>query len=418
MVSNTASNNPIATADQAYIEKRALEISRHSLVRAAYAEVAEYWLEKAQPSADMRACFDAAFEEVMFCAAVWSLNQDAQRPLVTTITRVAHELDGERIPGSRYGLDNPDSIYRTIPIDGSEQYLIKGSVAERRLPENYFTLWDHAGNTVSVFNGKDLQLDADGSFTIVVDSQPAGGRANHIQSSPDAHQFYIRDVILDWSADVPNVLTVEKVGEPRKPAMTEDEQAELTVKFMWDYANNTMRWNQQALQLQPNVIAFSIDRDTDGALRNQFYSLGHFRIQDDEALILTLHAADAGYFIVPITNLWGTSNEIVHRNGSLNRHQSIANNDGTYTFVVSLADPGVHNWVDPCDMHDGIITARWAEFAGGRPNGKVAVESQLVKLDSLKRILPAETRWVTPEQRRQQLAERAEGYLRRLVGHA
>ena len=37
---------------------------------------------------------------------------------------------------------------------------------------------------------------SDGSFTITVDSEPAGGRPNHVQSTPEAHEFYIRDVLL------------------------------------------------------------------------------------------------------------------------------------------------------------------------------------------------------------------------------
>lgn len=297
-----------ATADQAEIEKRALRIQQHPLVQRARDEVREHWLQQVKPSAEGLKCFAAGFEEVMFCAAVWSLNQDPQRPRVTTITRVAHALDGLSIPGTRYGLDNPDSVYRTIPIDGAERYLIRGKVANRRLAENYFTLWDRDGNTVDVFNGKDLQLEADGRFTLTVDSEPANGRPNHIRSSPKAHQFYIRDVLLDWSLDTPNTLSIEKIGEPNAPAFSEEEQAQLTAKFMREFADNTVRWNAQALTRPANVIDFTIDRDTDGALRNQFYVLGHFQLQDDEALVLTLHTAGAEYFIVPITNVWGTIN--------------------------------------------------------------------------------------------------------------
>jgi hypothetical protein len=412
----TDARNPIATADQAAVEKKALLIQQHPIVQKARAEVRQHWLDVVKPSADGLKCFEESFNEVMFCAAVWSLNQDPQRPLVTTITRLAHQLDGVTIPGSRYGLDNPDSVYRTIPIDGAERYEIRGKVAPRRLVENYFTLWDHDGNTVDVLNGSKLQLEADGSFVITVDSDPANGRPNHVQSSPKAHQFYIRDVLLDWNLDTPNTFSIVRLGAPpTTPPISDDEQAKLTAKFMRDYADNTVRWNAQALNRPPNVIDFTIDRDTDGALRNQFYVLGHFQLQDDEALVLSLQTAGANYFIVPITNVWGTSNEIVHRTGCLNKSQSAADADGNYTFVVSLRDPGIHNWVDPTDMHEGIITARWAEFPDGRPTGKVALEARLVKFADLERELPAGTVRVTPAQRREQLQKRAEGYLRRLA---
>lgn len=105
----------------------------------------------------------------------------------------------------------------------------------------------------------------------------------------------------------------------------------------------------------------------------------------------------------------------MHRTGSLNKAQSAPDAEGNYTFVVSLRDPGIHNWVDPTDLHEGIITARWAEFPNGRPDGRVALEARLVKFADLERELPAGTVRVTPEQRAAQLKKRAEGYLRRLA---
>lgn len=407
--------NPIATEDQAWAEREALRLCEHPVVRRTREEVREHWLAKAAPGPEMRACFDACFEEVMFCAALWSLNQDPLRPRVVTITRLAHERGGRRIPGSRYGLDNPDSIYRVIPIDGRERYRIHGRVAERRLSENYFTLWDAEMNTVDVFDGHALELRPDRSFTIDVDADPAGGRRNHVRSSPQAHEFYIRDVILDWANDVPNTLSIERLGPPpTTPPRGEDENALLAARFMRQYADNTMRWNHQALQHPANTFAFTIDRDSDGALRNQVYILGHFRLRDEEALVVDLHLGGAAYFIAPITNLWGTSNDIAKRTASLNKAQALANPDGTLTFVVSVADPGVHNWVDPCDMHEGILTLRWAEFPGGRPSRDLAARGRVVPLARLRAELPPGTRFVTPAEREQQRALRARSYAWRL----
>jgi hypothetical protein len=407
--------HPVATQDQQEVERQALRLIEHPTLRRVRDEVRAHWLEQAAPGADMRACFDAAFEEVMFCAAVWSLNQDPECPRVVTITRLAHELDGRRVPGSRYGLDNPDSIYRVIPIDGSARYRIRGRVGERRLCENYFALWDRSMNSVAVFDGKELVLGPDRSFEISVDADPAGGRPNHIRSTPAAHEFYIRDVILDWAQDRPNALEIERLGgAPKAPARGADEQVELCARFMRAYADHTLRWNRQALQHPANAFAFTIDRDSDGALRNQLYVLGHFRLGDQDALVVDVQLGGAAYFIAPITNLWGTTNDIVHRTASLNRAQALPNPDGSYSFVVSVDDPGAHNWVDPCDMHEGILTLRWAEFPGGRPSREVAARSRVVPLAKLREALPEGTRFLTPEERKQQQAERARSYAWRL----
>ncbi|MFN8627870.1 MAG: hypothetical protein U0587_18065 [Candidatus Binatia bacterium] len=411
-------SNPIATAEQHEVERQALQLVQHPLLRRTREEVRARWLEAVTPNAEMRACFDAAFAEVMFGAAVWSLNQDPQHPKVVTISRLPHKLGDLDVPGSRWGLDNPDSIYRVIPIDGNRRYLIHGRVAERRLVENYFTLWDRKMNTVDVLSGHDLLLNPDRTFTISVDSDPPAGRPNHVRSNPQAHEFYIRDVILDWARDRPNVFRIEELDGPSNtPPRGTDAQAELTAQFMRTYADNTVRWNRQALEKPVNTFRFTIDRDTDGALRNQIYILGHFHLGNDEVLVLSVRTGGARYFVAPITNLWGTTNDIVTRTGSLNLAQSVANADGTYTYVVAVDDPGVHNWVDPCGMRTGILTLRWAEFPSGRPGPDVGVDSTVVSLGQLRKLLPPGSTWMTPAERGRQLAERARAYRWRLLDH-
>ena len=69
----------------------------------------------------------------MFSAAVWSLEPGPAAPARRQDHAArAHPRTACRIPGSRWGIDNPDSVYRVIPISGSERYVIRGRVAERR----------------------------------------------------------------------------------------------------------------------------------------------------------------------------------------------------------------------------------------------------------------------------------------------
>ena len=175
--------HPVATAEQHAHELAALELLDHPTVRAARESVAETWLSRAKASDAMRERFEAAFDEVMFSAAVWSSNQDPLRPKVTTITRLEHEVEGRRVPGTRWGIDNPDSVYRVIPVSGDERYEIRGRVGEHRMTENYFTLWDADMGTVDVLDGRRMLVEDDGSFLITVDADPANGRPNHVRST-------------------------------------------------------------------------------------------------------------------------------------------------------------------------------------------------------------------------------------------
>jgi hypothetical protein len=409
------SEHPVATAEQHEHELAARRLWSHPVVEAAREQVRKDWLEQEQPSPVMRDCFDWAFEEVMFSAVIWSSNQDPLHPKVTCITRLEHEVDGERIPGTRWGIDNPDSIYRVIPISGDDRYEIRGRVGEHRMTENYFTLWDDSMGTEGLLNGHDLVTEADGSFVVTVDASPADGRANHVQSTPKAHEFYIRDVMLDWANDDPNWLEIVRLGPaPARGPLTDDELADRAAAYMKKFADFSHGLSKGMTMGKPNRFHLAYSADQGGALRNQVYVGGHFRLEDDEAFVIDVNDGGAAYFTVPISNVWGTTMGILDRTGSLNKAQSEPNADGTWTYVLSNADPGVHNWVDPCGLTEGILTLRMAEFPDSRPRDGLAASGRVVKLGDLESALPAGTREVGKDERAAQLAARRAAYVRRL----
>jgi hypothetical protein len=404
----------VATASQHAQELAALELIEHPTVKAAYSTVAETWLGRAKASPAMRGRFDDAFAEVMFSAAVWSSNQDKLRPNVSCITRLAHPVDGRRIPGSRWGIDNPDSVYRVIPISGDERYEIHGRVGKNRMTENYFTLWDAHMGTVDVLNGRTMQVASDGTFTITVDAEPANGRPNHVRTTPDAHEFYIRDVLLDWGRDDPNHFEVQRLGgSPGTPARTLDEQAEATAAMMAYFADFTGKLSHGVYKMPPNHFNLAWSADKVGAMRNQVYVMGRFDLGEDETFVVDVSDGGAEYFTVPLSNIWGTTLDIVDRTGSLNKAQSVANDDGTYTYVISPVDPGVTNWIDSNGLREGILTLRMAEFGAAGPSEDLGARGRVVKLDRLDTEVSHLAR-VSPEQRAAQLADRRAAYLRRL----
>ena len=408
------SDDPVATAAQHEQELAALDLIEHPTVKAAYGTVAETWLGRAKASAAMRERFDDAFAEVMFSAAVWSSNQDKLRPKVSCITRLAHPVDGRSIPGSRWGIDNPDSVYRVIPISGEERYEIHGRVGDHRMTENYFTLWDANMGTVDVLNGRTMRVDSDGSFTITVDADPANGRPNHVQTTPAAHEFYIRDVLLDWGRDDPNHLDVSRLGgSPATPARTLDEQAEATAAMMAYFANFTGKLSHGVYKMAPNHFDLAWSADKVGAMRNQVYVMGRFDLNPGEAFVVDVSDGGAEYFTVPLSNIWGTTLELVDRTGSLNKAQSTPNDDGTYTYVISPTDPGVANWIDSDGLLEGILTLRMAEFGGDGPKEDLGARGRVVQLDELEQAVPG-LRRVSESERATELAERRAAYLRRL----
>ncbi|MEO3761342.1 hypothetical protein ABGB19_24060 [Mycobacterium sp. B14F4] len=406
--------DPVATAPQHEQELAALDLTNHPTVKAAYRSVAETWLGRAKASEVMRDRFDDAFAEVMFSAAMWSSNQDKLRPQVTCITRLGHPVAGRAIPGSRWGIDNPDSVYRVIPISGDERYEIRGRVGENRMTENYFTLWDANMGTVAVLNGRTMEVDSDRSFTITVDSDPAAGRPNHVQTTGEAHEFYIRDVLLHWDRDDPNHLAVQRLGDsPSTQARALDEQADATAAMMAHFANFTGKLSHGIYKMPPNHFNLAWSADRVGAMRNQVYVMGRFDLRPGEAFVVDVSDGGAEYFTVPLSNIWGTTLDIVDRTGSLNKAQSAPNEDGTYTYVISPTDPGVANWIDSDGLTEGILTLRMAEFGDDGPRPDLGARGRVVALDDLEKEVPT-LRRVSAGERATELANRRAAYLRRL----
>lgn len=395
--------HPVATAEQHEHELAALDLVEHPTVQAAYKTVADRWLERAAPSDPMRERFAAAFEEVMFSAAIWSSNTDPLRPKVTCITRLEHTLEGRRVPGSRWGIDNPDTVYRVIPISGDERYVLRGRVGERRMTENYFTLWDPHMASLDVLNGSTMEVAADGSFEITVGPEPLS--TNHITTTPAAKELYIRDVLLDWGRDDPNHLEVERLGSGGAPALTLDEQAERTAEMMAYFADFTGKLAHGAYKLPANHFSLGWTADHSGGLRNQVYVMGRYELAEDEAFVVDVSDGGAAYFTVPLGNKWGTTLDILDRTGSLNKAQSAPNQDGTYTYVISAEDPGVHNWIDTGGLPEGLLTLRMAEFPPGGAREDLSASGRVVRLDEVRGSFAG---------RAAQLAERRSSYVRRL----
>ena len=77
--------------------------------------------------------------------------------------------------------------------------------------------------TVAVLNGRTMDVDSDGGYTITVDSgRPVGQNHDAEHGGP---RFYIRDVLLDWQRDDPNHCGGTTRSRHPTPARTRDEQA-------------------------------------------------------------------------------------------------------------------------------------------------------------------------------------------------
>jgi hypothetical protein len=235
-----------------------------------------------------------------------------------------------------------------------------------------------------------------------------------VRATAEAHEFYIRDVLLDWGRDDPNHFEVQRLGgSPGTPARTLDEQAEATAAMMAYFADFTGKLSHGVYKMPPNHFNLAWSADKVGAMRNQVYVMGRFDLAEDEAFVVDVSDGGAEYFTVPLSNIWGTTLDLVDRTGSLNKAQSVANEDGSYTYVISADDPGAANWIDSDGLREGILTLRMAEFGETGPREDLGARGRVIKLDRLAAEVP-HLRRVSAQERATQLADRRKAYLRRL----
>jgi hypothetical protein len=412
--------NPLATPDQLFAEYLATYIVAEPSVQAAAQTLYNDWLANpgtATVSAEQMAYFQDAVNEHVFGAALNVQATDPNYPKLISILAAPHTWFDMSVPGSRTVFDNPDTIYIPVTIDWTASYVIHGKHNKQPPVDENFSLWDAHSSTLANLSGKDLVTERDGSFTITVDSNPANGRVNHIQTTSAAKSLFIRNTMNDWATQTYDSLSIERVAGSSLPApQTFDDLVAQTVAGLQSPMGAINVFNARVNAQPVNTIPPITKGGNAGTLATQAqeYSAWQLSEADDDALVVTVNLGGAKYFICPVYTQWQITTDYVHHTQSLNNAQAKRNHDGTYTFVISVKDPGVYNWIDTVGMHTGDLNLRWQGLPSTPPKfGDVSATMQLVKLADLKTVLPKGTVYVNAKQRERQLEERAADFARR-----
>ncbi|CAM3047237.1 DUF1214 domain-containing protein [Prescottella defluvii] len=315
-------------------------------------------------------------------------------------------------------------MYRKTTVSGDHRYEIRGTRTAAAPPEVHFEMREglpgttgmtqEGGQQVATLGGDAIVTDASGNFTITIDTRATGEGPNHLSIPAGKDSFLIvRDLLNDWERELPTrvaivALDIEQDDSQIDVSQVAKRSAELlrTLAPFWlDY------FNRYSYGARPrNAVPAPRVRPGNRGMSTG----GHFSLQDEDALVVTLDPAGADYLGIQITDPWGVAYEYIHRTSSLNTTQAQKNDDGTYTFVISRQDPGVHNWLDPQGWPDGLIAVRWQSVTDPCPDNAVRA-STVVKLDQLDRHLPEESVRVSTVERDFQQAIRATAFQRRYL---
>ncbi|MFN8625225.1 MAG: DUF1214 domain-containing protein [Candidatus Binatia bacterium] len=433
--SNKFSASPLATEDQAEVERTALRLLQRPEVQQARVEAkARFQADSVAKTPAGSKTLDQGVDECILAEIYDTILNDVSKPRVFWIETPPHSWFGHSIGGARYFNDNPDMLTRAANLDPAGSYEIHGRPASVRQAALSFQLYhDNSYGLVlpgvpsrssssrekfdtplgGIFEDK-LEVASDGSYTITLSPEPAEGRANHIQTHRDACALLIRSVLSDWSTQDPDWLEIRRLDQPAHPTMLSD--ADLAAQVVQRLKGDVPFW------LKANHF-FLFDNPSNLLPTPQargggwgYSSVGNYKLGNEEALLITIHPMGARYTGFVVSNPWSISCEHIRHSASLNNTQTHPNADGSCTYVISPTDPGVANWLYTGGMDIGGYFVRWMKFPQLPRSGDGLVrEVKLVRIPELDQVLPKDIPRLTPAQRAVELAARSKAYERRLA---
>jgi hypothetical protein len=383
--------SPLATAEQRDVERLALKLIEHSEVRAAREHARALLLsDKTAQTVDGRMGLDRALDQWVMSLVMRVINADPWRPkAIWNVYNPPRHWFGHTYPGAAVAIDNPDNTNRDIPIDGTLAYEIHGRFGN---PPTQFTAelvtdfegYAGVGRTLAALTSQHIVADAKGNFVITVDPREAQGRANHLRSEPGRCYVFTRDSMSDWHQR-PTLVSVQRIGGTPPAQRTEARIVEDIVASMPVWVRFWCGFKDDFLGYPaPNTLVGPIGRPGGWG----FLVGGRFKLHHDEAVVITTTDGGANYTGIQISDPWTISPDPVTRLGSLNKSQARPNPDGTYTYVISTRDPGVHNWVDTVGLHEGWMLLRWQGVPSTTDTASLVRSVITTPLESLPSMLP------------------------------
>lgn len=404
------------------------------------------------PDAANLAALDNAVDEYALASAFSEQILNPMNPAVVTQVAPPHSWYGVDVGGSRLLYDNPDTIYRFIPVNKTSEYVITGRFYNEIPADTTFSVLEgSSGKTSTILSLKDIDVSDDGSFVITVSGDPAApGEKNHLQLTSSSTLVAVRNTLGDWNTEEPMDLAVHKVSGPPNslfaqlggflffgsvvndnpllaklvslvpPLPIADApivRGTLTALLMVIRgANQEAKYMALAttdpdtgMPRQPNTMTQPASNAE--FLANQLQSNGYFQLADDEALVLTIDPGNAKFVSIPVYNDWTITDDYWNEQTSLNSDQAVKNDDGTYTVVISPTDPLVANWISTGGLNQGIVSMRFQNLDDDDP-AQPGVQAEVVKLDALTHDTNG-TAVITQAQRDEQLALRKAGFDKR-----
>lgn len=294
-------------------------------------------------------------------------------------------------PTSKAGADNPDNFYLTATIAGDREYRLRGtrgtvpwiSFGTKALvaaPDGHVV-----ARPTGTLDGRQLLIDPDGSFEIVVSREPHSG--NWLPVDTETNMLVVRQTFFDKRREITASMVLERLGGPSTPgpltakhtAWALQSAAHVVERIARRYAD----WAQW-FQRMPNTLgpAEGSPLREESVDPNVRYLYGYWSIGSDEALVIDTPVPSCELWHFQLNNYWMESLDYRYHRVSVHKHNARYNPDGSVTVVIAATDPGVANFLDTAGHDRGTMVWRWTRAES--PPVPVCRIEKLTALDHLK----------------------------------
>ena len=330
-------------------------------------------------------------------------------------------------PYTKMGLDNPDALYFHSYLRDDAEYVVtgrRGSTADlsfQVLNGDYSPV--NVPDSLTAFDDRAIEIATDGTFELRFGPATDNPGPHYFALVPGSSMLVVREVYSNWDTEQRGIISIHRADRagcapPPVDTATLARRYGVAGKILLSRLRTFLAFPEW-FYLNLPVNTMTPPRPTPGGLATQLSSACHYRLGDDQAMIVTVPAAPrsvAPYQGIQLGSMWYISLDYISHQTSLTADQARADPDGKLRFVISERDPGVANWLECTGHRRGYVQIRWQRLARnlGPAEGP---QVEVVAFADLPHLLPyrAQAR-VTPKEYAERIAARQAAVADRMLG--
>lgn len=298
-------------------------------------------------------------------------------------------------PWRKFTGDNGDAIYFDAPVSPAYEYIVRGqmngavyvSITIETGTENGAI----ATHTAGVINDSQFDVDADGWFQIRLGGEPA--ERNWLPLPEGASRITTRHYWeeADCAAANPErepVLTIRALEPGPAPAAPTDDSIAAGIRRVVGFLRSrTLEMPPMAqsepppfVSLTPNAFPPPVTPGDYGlSAFDAAYSMAPYFLGPDEALVISGRWPQCRFASIDLWTRFQQTFDYANRRVSLNRAQTVLEDDGSFRMIIAHRDPGMPNWIDTEGRALGLVFWRFM-----LPEGEIETpQAEVVAFESL-----------------------------------